>query len=1261
MANRRFIDFPIASTVGDNDIILIWQDGLNKQTTKATLLSGLPEDLADLNDVVISGLTNGQILRYNSTTGVWENTDQGNLDLNDLNDVTIVSPSNGQVLVYNSSTSQWENSSGGYVPYVGAVTTVDLGAQGLRAGYVRFDTTVASVPDEQGLMYWDGSRSTVALIMNGTLQHIGQDSFFYVKNSTGSSINKGVAVRFDGTDGASGHLKIAPFLADGTYPSTYFMGVTAEAIGNGEFGQVMHFGELEGINTSGFTAGDLLYASTTVAGGFQTTAPVAPNNIVLIAAAINSKNNGAIIVRPTYGSNINNDEGVKLTSVADKNLLQYQSGTGLWENKTLAQVIGSDYVPSTRNITINGTTQDLSADRTYNVGTVTSVGLSSATSGVTIGSSPVTTSGTITLAIATASGSQNGLLSSTDWTTFNNKQNALTNPVTGTGTTNYLPKFTGSTTIGNSATQTDATGNLMVGSANAGNAGTINVSVGAAGTTAGGLQLWAATNQTHFIQFGDGTTGAQVYAGYMAYAHGTDSLLFGTNGGDKMTLNSSGNLGIGVTPSAWSLGKAIEIGNIGNSVWGVNTTQFNVLQNVYYDGGGFKYATSNAASYYQQASGAHAWYTAPSGTAGNAITFTPAMTLTSGGSLLVGGTTDNGAKLQVSGGVTTMATITSSSTASGLQLTNSGGTASSWIIQSDGGAVAGQEALRFYSLTASAYRMSIDGSGNVGIGTTSPSYPLTISAVTANTAFYNTFSNAANRNWAIAFGIGSLGDFNIMSSNAEGGNPISAGTSRLNIQSNGNVGIGTTSPASILQIQEATPIFTLNQTTGNSNQGIYFNINGTNYGRITNNAATGLMTIQNGLNSGDGYSIRFITDGSERLRITSSGNVLIGSPPAADNGARLQVSGTATFSGSITGSSNSNTFGNASLSGRAVIIQAGITNQAIMFKNSAGGDGTLYINGTSNTVDYNFNTYSVGDALVIKNSGNVGIGTSSPSNRLDILGTAASPTLVGTNAYARFYQSGGYANVTIGALASGSFAGWIQTSDGVGTALPLSLQPSGANLLVGTTTDNGARLQVSGTATLSSAGSVIPLKILNTTGTTLDMLVLETGWNNPSGNKNIIWKDETNTLGRISVSYDAGTGSTMRFGSLYNGGYQSSDLLTIASTGAATFSSLGTGTVYSNGGTLTNTNPSDFNLKKNIAPINYGLSEILQLNPVTFSWKNDTINQGKQYGFIAQEIQKIMPDLVKKGEYLGLDKEAIFTTLVKAIQELKQEIDTLKN
>ena len=68
------------------------------------------------------------------------------------------------------------------------------------------------------------------------------------------------------------------------------------------------------------------------------------------------------------------------------------------------------------------------------------------------GTSPIVSSGGTTPAISipAATTSVNGYLTSTDWNTFNGKQNALTNPVTGTGTTNYLPKFTSSSTIGNS-------------------------------------------------------------------------------------------------------------------------------------------------------------------------------------------------------------------------------------------------------------------------------------------------------------------------------------------------------------------------------------------------------------------------------------------------------------------------------------------------------------------------------------------------------------------------------------------------------------------------------------------------------------------------------------------------------------------------------------------------------------------------------------------------------------------------------------------
>jgi hypothetical protein len=237
-----------------------------------------------------------------------------------------------------------------FVPYVGANQNVNLGEFGLSTGYVTFDTTPTGTPTTQGTTYWDDARQTVALVMNGTIQHIGQDTFYYVKNSSGSPIPKGTCVRFAGTDGGSGHLLIEPFLANGTYSSNVFMGVTAETIANGSFGQVMHFGELDGINTSTYTAGALLYASTTVAGGFQTTVPVAPNNIVLVAAAINSKNNGTISVRPTYGSNINNDEGVKITSPTTGDLLQLQAG-GLWENKSLATIgiltgsLTSGYIP----------------------------------------------------------------------------------------------------------------------------------------------------------------------------------------------------------------------------------------------------------------------------------------------------------------------------------------------------------------------------------------------------------------------------------------------------------------------------------------------------------------------------------------------------------------------------------------------------------------------------------------------------------------------------------------------------------------------------------------------------------------------------------------------------------------------------------------------------------------------------------------------------------------------------------------------------
>ena len=224
---------------------------------------------------------------------------------------------------------------GEWVPYLGAKDDVDLGEYFLKASHLKLKTDLATIPTDQGTMYWDQDEETVAIILNGSTTKVGEDIFFQVKNQSGATIPKGTAVRFDGVVGASGRIKIVPFLANGSNPSIYFLGVTYEAIADGADGKALFNGKIRGVNTSAFTVGDILYASPTVAGGFTTTKPVASNNIISVAAVLSSGANGILLIRPQIGSNINNDEGVKITSPTTGDLLQLQA-SGLWENKTIS-------------------------------------------------------------------------------------------------------------------------------------------------------------------------------------------------------------------------------------------------------------------------------------------------------------------------------------------------------------------------------------------------------------------------------------------------------------------------------------------------------------------------------------------------------------------------------------------------------------------------------------------------------------------------------------------------------------------------------------------------------------------------------------------------------------------------------------------------------------------------------------------------------------------------------------------------------------
>ncbi len=196
-----------------------------------------------------------------------------------------------------------------------------------------FNTTPGNVPPNVGTIYWDDNEGTLDVELKGgnVTCKIGVQEYVRAYNETLLTMTKGQIVYISGAQGNRVAVKLAQ--ADGDANSAHTIGIVAETITAGGEGFVQVSGPIYKLDTLGTIAGDTVYLSPTIAGDWTTTKPTAPDHLVIIGfiervhASV-----GSIFIKVDNGYELDELHNVKITSVANGDLLQYDSSGPYWKN-----------------------------------------------------------------------------------------------------------------------------------------------------------------------------------------------------------------------------------------------------------------------------------------------------------------------------------------------------------------------------------------------------------------------------------------------------------------------------------------------------------------------------------------------------------------------------------------------------------------------------------------------------------------------------------------------------------------------------------------------------------------------------------------------------------------------------------------------------------------------------------------------------------------------------------------------------------------